>query len=88
MLPRKIVYPSGAAAAASVGADLPAGAAAVVDDDRLADSLRERLADGTRQEIVAAAGRKRHDHPDRPCRIFVGDEGLNTDADEQRDDDE
>ena len=70
------------------GADLSARAAAVVDDDRLADSLRERLADGTCQEIVAAAGRKRHDHPDRSCRIFVGDEGLNTDADEQRDDDE
>jgi hypothetical protein len=74
MLPRKIVYPS--------------GAAAVVDDDLLADGLRERLAYGTRQEIVSAAGRKRHDHPDRSCRIFGGEDGLNTDAEQQRGDDE
>ena len=44
------------------------GAGAVVDDDLLADSFRELLADDARHEIGAAAGREHHDHADG----FVG----------------
>jgi hypothetical protein len=49
--------------------DPAAGAGLVLDDHRLADIVGELLADQPREQVVAAAGREPHDHPDRPGRI-------------------
>ena len=48
-----------------VGSEHAALAAAIVDHDRLLDQFRHALADHARDDVVGAAGRKRHDQPDR-----------------------
>ena len=53
------------------GADIGAGAAAVLDDDRLTDPLRQRLRDQARNDVEGAAGRNGHDQMDRPRRISL-----------------
>src|SRR5580692_625735 len=59
------------------GADIGAGAAAVLDDDLLADALRQRLSDEARNDVEGAAGRNRDDQMHRPRRIGLraGDTG-------------
>ena len=52
-----------------VGADHAARAGAVVDDDRLAERLGQRLLHDARIEIDRAARRERHDDADRLRRI-------------------
>ena len=47
------------------GADHAAGAAAIVDDDRLAQRMRQPVGDDARHRVDAAAGRERHDQRDR-----------------------
>ncbi len=54
-----------------VGADDTAGAAAVIDEDLLAQSLAELIGDDAADHVVAAAGRERDDHADRAARIVV-----------------
>ena len=54
-----------------VGADDTAGAAAVIDEDLLAQSLAELIGDDAPDHVVAAAGRERDDHADRAARIVV-----------------
>jgi hypothetical protein len=55
-----------------IGDDLSAnhatGAAAIVDDDLLAEPLAEMLRDDAGDDVVDAAGRERHDEPHRPVR--------------------
>ena len=46
-------------------------AAAVVDDDLLAETGAELVGDDARNRVDAAARRERHDHGDRPRRILV-----------------
>ena len=51
-----------------VGSEHAALSAAVVDQHRLLGQFRHALADHARDDVVGAAGRKRHDQPDRPGR--------------------
>ena len=53
------------------GADIGAGAAAVLDDDLLADPLRQRLRDQARNDVEGAPGRHGNDQMDRPRRIIL-----------------
>jgi hypothetical protein len=46
------------------GADAAAGAATVLDDDRLPERLRQRLLDRTHHHVVGAARRERHEDGD------------------------
>ena len=48
-----------------IGAEHAGLPAAIVDHDRLLGHLRHALADHARDDVVGAAGRKRHDQPDR-----------------------
>ena len=50
-------------------AHVAAGAGPVVDDDRRAERLRDPRHDDAGERVRAAAGRKRHDEPDRPVGI-------------------
>ena len=54
-----------------LGANHAAGAAAIVDDDLLAEPLAEMLRDDAGDDVVDAAGRKRHDQPHRPVRVIL-----------------
>ena len=47
-----------------LGADRAAGAAAVVDDDLLAEALAHLRRDAARDDVDRAAGRERHDETD------------------------
>ena len=49
-------------------ADDAARAAAVLDHDRLAEVVGQRLAEHARDAVDRAARRERHDQPDRPFR--------------------
>ena len=51
-----------------VGADIAAGADPVVDHDLLAQPGPQPLRQDARDDVGAAAGRERHDQPDRPVR--------------------
>src|SRR5262249_26271433 len=51
-------------------ADDAARAAAVLDHHRLAEVVGERRHVAARRDVGAAAGRGRHDQPDRPLRIL------------------
>ena len=53
------------------GADIGAGAATVLDDDLLIETLRHRLCDEPRDNVERAAGRDRNDETDRLARIGV-----------------
>jgi hypothetical protein len=48
--------------------EIAAAARSVVDDDRLAQPLREPLTDQPRNDVGRAAGADEHDHGHRPCR--------------------
>ncbi len=61
-----------------VGADGAPRAGPVVDDNLLAQFFRCLLADGARQDIGGAPGRKRHDQAHRFDRVGLG-LGPNTD---------
>src|SRR5262245_27174649 len=63
--------PFGSALDHGGGTDVARGAGAVVDDHRLAPLLLQALADVPRQEVRAAAGRKRHDDADGLGRPFL-----------------
>jgi electron transfer flavoprotein alpha subunit len=58
-----------------VRADVAAGAAAVVDDEVVAERLREPVADVAREDVGRAAGREGHDHLDDAARVVVGGRG-------------
>jgi hypothetical protein len=58
------------------GGGSPAGSRAVLDHDRLAEQLRQFLADQAGEDIVAAAGGESHDHADRLARIIRRRIGL------------
>ncbi len=49
-----------------LGADAAAGAGAVVDHHRLSERLADLIADDAADNVGIAAGRERHDQPDRP----------------------
>ena len=52
-----------------LGADIAAGARPVLDDELLAEPLRQPLADQARDDVVRAAGGKADDDAHRPRRI-------------------
>ena len=52
---------------------LPPAPARDFDDDRLAERRRHAFGDDSRHEIGVAAGRERHDQPDRL--VGIGGEG-------------
>ena len=52
-----------------LGADIAAGARPVLDDEWLAEPLRQPLADQARDDVGAAAGGKADDDAHRPRRI-------------------
>jgi len=54
-----------------VGADVAAGPRLVVDDDGLAEDVRQRLRDVARQHVVAPARRERHDEAHLPGGIRI-----------------
>ena len=54
-----------------LGADVAARARPVVDDDALAEPLRQRLRDDARRGVDAAARRPGHDQPDRLVRVVL-----------------
>ena len=51
------------------GADIAGAARPVVDDDGLAETLREPLADQTHEDVTGAAGREPNHDANRPRRI-------------------
>ena len=55
-----------------VGGERAAGAGAVLDDHRLAELVGELAAEQPRQHVDRAAGRERHDQPDRAVGIVLG----------------
>jgi len=55
----------------AAGRNGPAGAALIVDDDRLPECVRKLGADGSRDEIGSAAGRNRDDQLDRAVGITL-----------------
>jgi hypothetical protein len=52
-----------------LAADVAGGPAAVVDDDLLAEPLRQPLSDQARREVDRAARRERRDQLDRAGRV-------------------
>ena len=66
------------------GADGAAGAAAVVDDDLLAEDLAHLVGDGAADDRGRAAGRERDDQRDRPVRIGLRGGRSERAADRQR----
>jgi hypothetical protein len=54
-----------------IGADHAAGGRAIVDDHRLPERALEIGAHEPRHHVVEAAGRERHDQPDRTARIVL-----------------
>ena len=52
-----------------LGADIAAGARPVLDDELLAQALRQRLRHQARDDVGGVAGRKADDHVHRPGRI-------------------
>ena len=50
----------------------PAGAADVLDHERLTERARHMVADQARDDVGRSAGRKRHDDGDRLIRILGG----------------
>ena len=67
-----------------LGADDAVGAAAIVHDDGLPPRLAQLLRDGARDDVGAAAGRKRHDEAHRPGRIGRLRRGVRDAAELQR----
>ena len=65
----------GARARRDLRADVAVGAAAILDDEGLADALGERLREHAARGIDAAAGGERHDHAHRPARIALRGRG-------------
>ena len=61
------VWPSGSAFRHRVGADPAGGAGAVLDVERLAEELLQVRLQHARDQVGAAAGRKRHHDPHRPA---------------------
>ena len=59
-----------------LAADDATGAAAIVDDDLLAEPLAEMLGDYAGDNVVDAAGRERHDEPHRPVRVILRQGGA------------
>src|SRR5262245_15338587 len=55
-----------------LGADIAAGTRPALDDELLAEPLREPLADQASDDVGAAAGRKADDDAHRPGRIEIG----------------
>jgi hypothetical protein len=55
-----------------VGADRRAGAGPVLDQNRLAETLRQALAERARHEVGGAAWRKGDDYRDRLGRELLG----------------
>ena len=55
-------------------ANAAAGAAAVVDHDRLAEGTRNSLADQAPDDVGITAGSERHNQPDRP--VGIGSKGC------------
>jgi len=53
-------------------ADHATGATAVLDDDLLTEPVAEMLRDDPADDVIDAAGRKRHDQPHRPVRVVLG----------------
>src|SRR6202022_3105368 len=51
-----------------LGGDSPLGARSVLDDEWLAEALRQPLTDQARADVGRAAGRKANDDTDRPRR--------------------
>ena len=62
----------GGAARHRAGRDGAAGAAAIVHHDLLAERLAHPVRHHAAERIIAAAGRERHHHGDRPRRIGLG----------------
>jgi hypothetical protein len=54
-----------------LGADRAAGARPVVNDEGLAEPLRQPLTDQTRENVEGAAGREANDDMDRPISLGV-----------------
>ena len=69
-----------------LGRDPPAGAGLVLVDDGLAQDFAELLADQAGKDVVAAAGRERHDHADRLVGIVGGRIALRRGRRERRQD--
>ncbi len=67
----------------SAGADRPRRARLVLHDDRLAPGLVQIVGNDARQDVGAAAGRKRHDQPDRMIGIVACRCRRNEDAKQQ-----
>ena len=63
--PISSVRPVGRRAHHLLGADIGAGAGLVLDDDRGVERGAERLGQQPRDDVDGAAGRERHDDPDR-----------------------
>ena len=55
-----------------VGRDVAAGAGLVLDDELLAEFLRDLCRDDAGQDVGGAAGREGNDELDRPCRPWLG----------------
>ena len=53
-----------------LGAEIGAGAGLVLDKNRLADPVGQRLGNEPRRDIRRAAGGEADDHAYRPCRII------------------
>ncbi len=62
---RRMVCPSGAGLGDRAGADLGGAAAAIVDQERLAKTLADRLRHCPGHDVGSAAGGIRNDHADR-----------------------
>ena len=60
-------------------ADAAAGAAAVLDHDRLPQPLRERLLDRAHHDVIGAAGRERHHDGDGTLRVVRNSGGGRAD---------
>ena len=58
-----------------IGADHAAGAAAIIDEDLLAEFFAELVGDDAPDHVVAAARRERNDQANGPCRIILRDSG-------------
>src|SRR5262249_15154099 len=65
-----------------LGADIAAGTRPVLDDERLAEPLREPLPHEAREDVADAAGREEYDEMPRPGRI--GLRGREARGDRQR----
>jgi len=52
-----------------LGADIAAAARPVLDDEWLAEPLRQPLTDQAREDVGRAGGRDRHDQTHRPRRV-------------------